>query len=165
MNSVKIKRKRPKRSEIMVGGIYACTSEEFNGLLEIEAIRVNENSITGKIIKCNDSDKELAVQKSFLTVINFKRIGKMLKAPEKVEKVKKRTSKDFNNETRIPKKMEKRVLFAFFPNGEKDNFISVKQATQVLGCRHETINKCLENDRAITKGNLKGTKFMWGELA
>lgn len=148
-----------------IGGIYVCTSEEFSGLLEIEAIRVNEHSITGKIIKCDESDKALAAQKSFLTVINFKRIGKMLKAPEKVEKVKKRTSKDFNNESWTPHKMEKRVLFALFPNGEKDNFISVKQATQVLGCRHETINKCLEDDRAITKGNLKGTKFMWGELA
>lgn len=148
-----------------IGGTYLCTSEEFDGLLEIEAIRVNENSITGKIIKCDESDKALALQKSFLIVINFKRIGKMLKAPEKVEKVKKRTSKDFNNETLIPKKMEKRVLFALFPDGEKDNFISVKQATQVLGCRRETINRCLEDERAITKGNLKGTKFMWGDLA
>lgn len=148
-----------------IGGTYLCTSEEFNGLLEIEAIQVNEHSITGKIIKCGESDRELALKKSFLTVVNFKKIGKMLKAPEKVTNRKKRTSKDFVNDHWTPRKNEKRVLFAFFPNGEKDNFISVKQATQVLGCRYETINKCIESDGAVTKGNLKGTKFMWGELA
>ncbi|GEM_PF-4278344 len=148
-----------------IGGIYVCTSEEFDGLLEIEAIRVNEHSITGKIIQCDENDKALALQKSFLTVINFKRIGKMLKAPEKVAKRKKRTSKDFVNDRWTPHKNEKRVLFALFPNGEKETFMTITEAARTLSCHHDTIIRCIENERAVERGNLKGTKFMWGESA
>lgn len=143
MNSVKIKRKRPKKSEIMVGGIYACKHERFSTKIEIEVIKVREKSVVGKIVECDPADEQTARDFLWMTVINFKNIWWTVKEPSKVEPIKVEVT--VTNPRKIGDKTKAKPILVHFADGRVLKFDTARDVDLSLGYKkgfvYRTLNR------------------------
>lgn len=116
---------------------------------------------SGKIVSCCEEDDFLARKLSFVTVVNFKNIWREVQAP--VDDIKPNVRKrKFIEGGRKSVHYDRKFLFVFFPNGEKEKYTSIKDAANVLGCRYETIKRSVELEAEVSRGKFAGCKFVWG---
>ena len=144
-----------------ITGIYQCQPKPFKKPILLKIINTYERSASGKIVSWSEEDDFLARKLSFVTVVNFKNIWREVQAP--VEDVKPNVRKrKFIEGGRKSVHYDRKFLFVFFPNGEKEKYTSIKDATNVLGCTYETIERSVEQDMPVSRGKFAGCKFVWG---
>lgn len=144
-----------------ITGIYQCQPKPFKKPILLKIINTYERSASGKIVSWSEEDDFLARKLSFVTVVNLKNIWREVQAP--VEDIKPNVRKrKFIEGGRKSVDYDRKFLFVFLPNGEKETYTSIKDAANVLGCRCETIKRSVEQDTPISKGKLAGCKFAWG---
>lgn len=143
MNSVKIKRKRPKRSEIMVGGIYACKHPSFSTKIEIKVTKVLEESVVGKIVECDPADEQLAKDLLGITVVNFKNIWWTVQEPPKTESQK--VEVKVTNPRKIGDKTKIKSILVHFSDGRVQKYNTAREVDLSLGYKkgfvYRTLNR------------------------
>lgn len=144
-----------------ITGIYQCQPKPFKNPILLKIINTYERSASGRIVAWNGEDDALARKLSFVTVVNFKNIWREIQAP--VEDIKPNVRKrKFIEGGRKNVHYDRKLLFVFFPNGDKETYTSIKVAANVLGCRYETIKRSVEQEAEVSRGKLAGCKFAWG---
>ena len=143
MNSVKIKRKRPKRSEIMVGGIYACKHPSFSTKIEIEVTKVLEESVICKIVSCDPTDEQLEKDLLGITVVNFKNIWWTVQEPPKTESQK--VEVKVTNPRKIGDKTKIKSILVHFSDGRVQKYNTAREVDLSLGYKkgfvYRTLNR------------------------
>lgn len=144
-----------------ITGVYQCQPKQFKKPILLKIINTYERSASGRIVSWSEEDDFLARTLSFVTVVNFKNIWREIQAP--IEDIKPNVRKrKFIEGGRKSVHYDRKFLFVFFPNGEKEKYTSIKDAANVLGCRYETIKRSVEQEAEVSRGKLAGCKFVWG---
>ena len=145
-----------------ITGVYQCQPNPFTKPINLEIINTYEQSASGRIVSWSEEDDFLARKLSFKTVVNFKNIWREVQPP--IDDIKPNVRKrKFIEGGRKSVHYDRKFLFVFFPNGEKEKYTSIKDAANVLGCRYETIKRSVEQEAAVSRGKLAGCKFVWVE--
>lgn len=153
------RRRKPMKCKIT--GVYMCQPKPFTKPINLEIINTYERSASGRIIFCSKEDDFLARKLSFKTVVNFKNVWREVQAP--VDDIKPNVRKrKFIEGGRKNVRYDRKFLFMFLPNGEKEKYTSIKDAANVLGCTYETIERSVEKDMPVSRGKFAGCKFVWG---
>lgn len=146
-----------------ITGVYQCQPKPFKKPILLEIINTYERSASGRIVSWCEEDDFLVRTLSFVTVVNFKNIWREVQAP--VEDIKPNVRKrKFIEGGRNSVHYDRKFLFVFFPNGEKEKYTSIKDASNCLGCDVKVIKHSVENDVEVSRGKLVGCKFAWGEI-
>lgn len=146
-----------------ITGVYQCQPKPFTKPILLKIINTYERSASGEIVSWSEEDDFLVRTLSFVTVVNFKNIWREVQAP--VEDIKPSVWKQNFTEGGTKRNYDgRKFLFVFYPNGEKDKFTSIRDASNSLGCDVRVIKRSVENDVEVSRGNFVGCKFAWGEI-
>lgn len=143
MSNVPTRRRRPKRSEIMVGGIYACKHPSFSTKIEIEVTKVLEESVICKIVSCDPTDEQLAKDLLGITVVNFKNIWWTVQEPPKAESQKVEVT--VTNPRKIGDKTKIKSILVHFSDGRVQKYNTAREVDLSLGYKkgfvYRTLNR------------------------
>ncbi|MGM0182199.1 hypothetical protein IGK74_001119 [Enterococcus sp. AZ150] len=159
-----LKNIRPKKNEIGIGGIYQCKSDAFSHKVTIKIEKMYENSVLGTIVDCDPEDKVVVAMLSGKTIIAKKNIWFILQKPDYIATEKEKTVKRIDLTTKRESKKANtsaKGCVLIFPNGEREEFYSIKSATQILGVTNRTVMKSLDENRKVKQGKLKGCQFFY----
>ena len=146
-----------------ITGVYQCQPKPFTKPINLEIINTYERSASGIIVSWSKEDDFLVRKLSFKTVVNFKNIWREVQAP--IANIEPSVWKhNFTDGGKEINHGRRKFLFIFYPNGEKDKFTSIRDASNSLGCDVRVIKRSVENDVEVSRGNFVGCKFAWGEI-
>lgn len=155
---------RPKKNEIGIGGIYQCKSDTFSHKVTIRIDKMYQNSVLGTIVDYDPEDKMVVAMLSGKTIIAKQNIWFILKKPDYLQKETEKKIKRLDLTTKRESKKMNTVAkgcVLIFPNGEREEFYSIKSATQILGVTNRTVMKSLDENRKVKQGKLKGCQFFY----
>lgn len=159
-----LKNIRPKKNEIGIGGIYQCKSDAFSHKVTIRIDKMYQNSVLGMIVDYDPEDKMVVAMLSGKTIIAKKNIWFILKKPDHLQKEAEKKIKRLDLTTKRESRKTNTVAkgcVLIFPNGEREEFYSIKSATQILGVTNRTVMKSLDENRKVKQGKLKGCQFFY----
>lgn len=156
---------RPRLDQIGVGGEYQCKSDAFSHKLSIRIEKMYKNSVLAQIIDCHPEDKFVAATKGNKTIIAKENIWFLLKEPDieeieiKPKKVKGTGLDLTKKKTSSNKNTSARGCVVIMPNGEREEFYSIKSAMRILGVTSRTITRSIEENKKVKLGKMKGCQF------